>query len=384
MNHALTPVPLCRAESKHRIENRTFQGIPGVEVSAKGRLFAVWYAGGEDEGKENYVLLAVSDDRGAHWTDAFWVVDPPHRDVRAFDAVLWRSPEERIFLFWAQAECPAKKQTYDGVAGVWYSVMENPDDPPEQIRWTFPQRIADGIMMNKPTVLRNGVWALPISVWDREMYLTQNGRIPPVFQKGRLPEAGAKMYLSSDSGRTFYLQGETRVLKNGQYDEHVFLECRDGSIRCYLRTLCGVAESVSTDGGRTWTPPKPSKIRGTCSRFALRRLKSGRVLLIFHQPEGGRNQIIAWLSEDDGANWLGGLVLDERPLVSYPDIAEAENGMIYVIYDHERYLEGDIFIVSFREENVLAKSCRQTDDFPSRHLVSHTGGVPESAGQKRF
>src|SRR5437870_6118540 len=36
---------------------RMFQGIPGIERTAKGRLWAVWTAGGTGEGPLNYVVL---------------------------------------------------------------------------------------------------------------------------------------------------------------------------------------------------------------------------------------------------------------------------------------------------------------------------------------
>jgi hypothetical protein len=38
---------------KYRTRHRQFQGIPGVEVAANGRLWATWYSGGTGEGAEN-------------------------------------------------------------------------------------------------------------------------------------------------------------------------------------------------------------------------------------------------------------------------------------------------------------------------------------------
>lgn len=95
---SLDPVPVSKPGPHAAKELRTHQGIPGIECSASGRLFAVWYAGGNGECRENYVTMAVSDDHGATWKDSVAVVDPPHPDVRAFDSVLWRSPDGELGL----------------------------------------------------------------------------------------------------------------------------------------------------------------------------------------------------------------------------------------------------------------------------------------------
>ena len=42
------------------------------------------------------------------------------------------------------------------------------------------------------------------------------------------------------------------------------------------------------------------------------------------------------LWDDDGATWKGGLLLDERES-SYPDGIQAEDGTLFIIYDHQRY-----------------------------------------------
>jgi hypothetical protein len=51
---------------------------------------------------------------------------------------------------------------------------------------------------------------------------------------------------------------------------------------------------------------------------------------------GVRKELTAFLTTDEGKTWSGGLLLDERNNVSYPDIAQAPNGDIYVHYDTVR------------------------------------------------
>ena len=66
-----------------------------------------------------------------------------------------------MWLFWAQSY-----DWWDGRSGVWSIVTEDSGD--ENPQWSAPRRLADGIMMNKPTVLTTGEWLMPASVWDRK------------------------------------------------------------------------------------------------------------------------------------------------------------------------------------------------------------------------
>lgn len=114
------------------------------------------------------------------------------------------------------------------------------------------------------------------------------------------------------------------------------LEFRDGSLGMYVRTFYGIGVSYSFDQGKTWTEGTDSGFGGPCSRFFIRRLKSGRILLINHYHYKGRNNLTALLSEDECKTWQYSLVLDERDNVSYPDAVEDENGYIHITYDRER------------------------------------------------
>ena len=99
----------------------------------------------------------------------------------------------------------------------------------------------------------------------------------------------------------------------------MLVERRDASLWMLVRTKCGIGESVSSDGGRTWSEGRPSAIKHVpTARFFIRRLRSGRLLLVKHNPPNGksRSHLTAFLSDDDGATWPAGLVLDERDTVS--------------------------------------------------------------------
>jgi hypothetical protein len=88
------------------------------------------------------------------------------------------------------------------------------------------------------------------------------------------------------------------------------------------------------------------------------RLASGRILMVKHgalqgdNPIPNRTHLTAYLSDDDGVSWRGGLLLEERGC-SYPDGFQADDGRIYVVYDQGRGA-GQILMAVFTEEDVAA------------------------------
>jgi hypothetical protein len=93
----------------------------------------------------------------------------------------------------------------------------------------------------------------------------------------------------------------------------------------------------------------------------------------------GRTDLTAYISDDDGRSWRGGLLLDGRAGVSYPDAAEAADGTIYLIYDFERTGAREILMTTFTEADVVRGSFRPETGL-RRFLVNKaTGGGPGSA-----
>ena len=110
-------------------------------------------------------------------------------------------------------------------------------------------------------------------------------------------------------------------------------------MRLLIRTSSGVLwKSYSQDKGRTWSEGQATKIASPGSRFFIRRLTSGNLLLVNHYNFKGRSHLTARISNDDGATWNEGLLLDERSNISYPDGVEDRGGLIWITYDRDRQL----------------------------------------------
>jgi len=354
---ALTPPPIVReAFAPYTCANRLFQGIPSIACAPSGRLWAVWYAGGKGEGPENYVVVATSQQAGAPWTEPVIIVDPPN-DVRAFDPQVWLDPKGRLWVFWAQAF-----SWWDGRGGVWAIVTDEPDSASPQ--WSEPRRLCDGVMMGKPITVSDGSWLLPVAVWG----VPPNSRIR--FEAGE--NTGAWVIASPDEGQTWLHRGKYEA-PHRSFDEHMLLEHSNGTLAMFVRTRRGIASAISRDSGRTWQAAPPPSLPHVDSRFFIGRLRSGAILAVVNaSPDGKtRSHLSAFLSVDEGESWLGGLVLDERRDVSYPDAVELPDGRICIIYDRERTGAREILAAIVTEAPIKAGG-----RVLERFVVSRGGAAP--------
>lgn len=330
-------------------DRRLWQGIPAIEHTKRGVLYAAFYSGGTKEEFGNYSVLLRSTDDGESWGEPIAAAYNGEKS-RCYDQCLWIDPLHRLWYIWAVAPEHA----------VWAVICDDPDA--DALTWSEEFMIGHDVMMNKPTVLSTGEWLFPIAVWSRDC--GAGVLISP--SKKRLAFA----YRTSDQGKTFTCLGGADV-PDRSFDEHMILELQNDTLLMLVRTKYGIGRSCSYDGGLTWTPGEDSGIKGPCSRFFIRRLSSGNVLLVNHYHFNGRSNLTAMLSDDDCRTWKGFLTIDERSDVSYPDAAEAENGFLYIIYDHERggFLHDMASVRKCAREILMAKITEA--DILAGKLVSH-------------
>ncbi|MEO6739177.1 MAG: sialidase family protein, partial [Chthoniobacteraceae bacterium] len=325
------PVVLTNPGAEFRDEARPGAMIIGMDRTPKGRIWGCWTGTGDK--KDGYFLLATSDDGGATWSKPRLAVgavtSPGQRLSGALVGNLWTDPRGRLWLFFDQQLGDPEKRITN-----WFIRCDNPDA--DEPAWSEPVCFAEGCTLNKPTVLKNGDWLLPVSDWHQKT---------------------ARVFASTDEGRSWKERGSLQF-PDWEYDEHMMVELRDGRLWMLARTKGNPHESFSTDQGATWSEPKPSAIQNINARFFLRRLASGKLLLVKNGPPTERlmkrSHLSAFLSDDDGKTWSGGLLLDERSSVSYPDGFQSPDGLIHILYDWNRHTDAEILMAKFREEDVLA------------------------------
>ncbi len=294
-------------------ETRLWQGIPSIEVTHKGRIFIAYYSGKHTETFGNYTILTVSDDDGKTFRDPV-AVSYVGEEARSLDACLWIDPKGRLWFIWSIM--PDNR--------VEYVICDDPDA--EELVFSEIRTIPGEVLLNKPIVLSDGRWLFPSYSIAYKLF--------PLCPGDPNRKTGTLAVISEDEGKTFKTIAMI-VAENRNFDEPMFLEKKNGDLEVYIRTYYGIALSVSRDGGYTWLEDVDSRLGGPCSRFFIRRLSSGNLLLINHYKYRARNNLTAMVSRDDGATWEDFLRIDPRGEVSYPDAVE-RNGKLYIVHDRER------------------------------------------------
>lgn len=335
-------------------ETRSGAMIIGMDRTPKGRIWGCWTGTGDK--KDGYFLLASSDDGGETWSKPRLAVgarlEAAQKISGALVGNLWTDPKGRLWLFFDQ-----QLGDEQGRITNWFMRCDEPDAA--EAVWSVPVLFAEGCTLNKPTVLTNGDWLLPVSDWHKKT---------------------ARVFASTDEGATWKERGSLQF-PEWQFDEHMTVELKDGRLWMLARTSGNPFESFSSDSGRTWSEPRESAIQNINARFFLRRLASGRILLVkngvTHKRITKRSHMRAFLSDDDGKTWSRSLLLDERASVSYPDGFESPDGLIHILYDWNRHTDAEILMAKFREEDILAGKIVSNDGKLLMPVNKATGPKPE-------
>lgn len=341
-------------DAAHALSTRRHQGIPSLAASpVNGRLWCTWYGGptaGEDS--NNYVVLATSGDGGDTWKEVL-VADPDGKGpLRAFDPEVWIDADGKVRWVWSERMAPlAGPGVRPNVGGeasakndaLYLCALDAEREPDPAGPPPISRRIARGIMLGKPETLPTGERICPVANWGEEessaFYLTRNG-----FDFERIGASGYPRGLRC-------------------YDEHQIVRLSNGDLLSMARlgswrNPTNIGETVSHDGGRTWTPGRPGRVPHCSSRFFLTRLASGNLLLVKHGSLTALSQrrvdLTAYLSTDDGRSWKGGLLIDAREWASYPDGCQLADGRILVVYDYCRTKDLEISFAEFTEADVAA------------------------------
>lgn len=323
-----------------------WKAIATIEVTGK-RIWAAWMAGGFSEpDPDNYVVLSYSDDGGKSWISPFITVDNDSPKSRGRDPVLWLDPRGVLWFYYGFY---ALKYTYA-------IKIVNPEAVKDEIIVREPVvKFTDGVLLNKPIVTSKGEW---LCAFD-----------PRAEDK----KTNYCLY-SDDLGETWKKRGEMHTdSARKDWQEGALVEKADGSLWALLRIENayngGIEQCFSFDDGYTWTNAEYNlsyPFYGPGSKFCMRRLSSGNLLFVNNNSTNAtRVNMSAYLSRDDGISW-DALLLDGRNGCAYPDVAQDENGNIYVIFDCDRKEKYEIRFCKFTEQDILF------GDFVSENSVKMT------------
>lgn len=202
-----------------------------------------------------------------------------------------------------------------------------------------PKVIANQVVVHRAT----GNWVLPY--W-RE-------KAPPEACKNSNAPAFAGALVSTDRGRSWRAKGQIRV--GGTWlIEGTAVERSDGSIACLFRTSRGkLYQSVSYDGGLSWTGANPTSVPNPDSKVNAITLTTGELALAFNDsPDSskinkGRARLRVAVSCDGGQRWVTISELEEgslRMYIHYPTLVQDDDRLlvVYSVMGHPHLHLGDV------------------------------------------
>jgi sialidase-1 len=253
-----------------------------------GSLLLGWtefYAGsGADHGPARISGL-ISADGGKTWGSKYTLVENDG-GCNVMEVNFLRGKDDRILLFY----CQKNSENEDCRVMLRASADEGKT-------WGADQQISpDG----KYTGLTNG----------RSLRL-KSGRILLEAWEGN----DAYCYLSDDDGATW--RESQRVRPGDGCWEPAAIELKDGRVLMFMRTgLGGQYESISSDGGETWTAPVASALVGSAAPVSISRIpETGDLLAIWNHNPGAdrRNPLTAAISKDEGVTWQNFRNIEDAP-----------------------------------------------------------------------
>ena len=313
-------------------------GWPDIDITPGGEMLVV-FSGDRDWhvcpwGKAQMVR---SSDGGKTWSDAVTIIDTPLDDRDNSILVL---PDGSLYTTFHASTAFADR------SGPRY------DPYKEHAATISPEVRAKHKGFRAARSFDNGItWEEPFKVPAS----TPHG--PTVLDDGDLLMiSSGNAYRSSDQGKTWNVVGtvpknpETWKSRYAFTSETHSVQAEDGRIIALSRYRDGsdidLRQTVSTDGGKTWSEPVPTGMRGYPAH--LLKLSNGWLLASYGRriaPMGQR----ACISKDNGKTWL----VDEEIILSlaapqgsgdlgYPASVELEDGTIWTIfYQVEKHEDGE-------------------------------------------
>ena len=183
-------------------------------------------------------------------------------------------------------------------------------------------------------------------------------------------------YTSKDEGKTWAASNIIDLGGTGNHSgvmESTLAQLKDGRLWMLLRTNWGnFWQTFSYDDGLTWKEVGPTDIDASSSPGLLRRLQSGRLVLVWNRlfPEGKkeyplrggdgnltevpvswqREELSIMFSDDDGKTWNKPTVIarvtKKDTQLSYPSIFEAKPGELWIT----TRFQGDLTIRLFEKD----------------------------------
>lgn len=278
-----------------------------------GEFLAAFYAGTREGAPDVAVLTVRLRSELDDWSELTTVIDTPGKSEG--NPVLHADTYGHVWLFYVTQQEP-------GWDYVLLYAMKSED---EGRTWEEPVLLSQEqgwMVRNKPIRLSSGRTVLPC--YDE------------VNWRGFCLVSDDECVTWRKSG---WMEGPVTVI------QPTLIERPDGSLFALLRN--GAPEdrpeqrvlwqSVSTDGGMSWSVCEPTELPNPDSGADMAGLDNGNTVLVYNDTKKGRSPLTVALSEDGGRTWPIRRNLETEPAeFSYPAVIQHLDGNMNALYTYKR------------------------------------------------
>ena len=289
-----------------------------------GDLYLVYYGGAGEYATDTAVFGSRKAEGSDSWTEPEVIAKDPFRS--AGNAVIWASPEGRVWLFYVVRFGPTwstsriQFKVSDDDAKTWSDASVLATEPGMMVR-------------NRPIVLDDGSILLPA-------YLERGEDTESVA-----PDSSSRFFrFDPEHPLDGWEQlGAIRSAKGNIQPAPLQLD--DGRIVAYCRRGGGygptddgyLVRAESIDGGRTWTDGVDSAFPNPNAAVDFLTLDSGALLLVYNDSMSRRTPLAVALSDDGDQSYpVRREIIGGDGDYGYPIAFQGRDGRIHVVFTSDR------------------------------------------------
>ena len=290
-------------------------------VETPSGIVASWFGGTAERAKD--VEIWLSHLKGTVWSQPVRVAsgteDSGAPQYACWNPVLFQQPKGSLRLFYKVGPSP----------DTWWGRVQESNDGGKT--WGASRRLPDGLVgpvRNKPILLPDGSLLCGSSSEDAGWRVHMERSRAPFTEWTRTPPL-------NDASTWGAIQPS-------------LLDWQNGKIQILVRTRQKViAESWSSDSGKTWSPLAAIGLPNPNSGIDAIRLQDGRALVVYN-PNATNRATLSLALSPDGSKWTHAghieTTLDSgqpnlaynAAELSYPAVIQASDGQIHLTYTWKR------------------------------------------------
>ncbi len=285
-------------------------------ISTDDGILCAWFGGTHE--RHDDVGIWVSHRSNDKWSDPVEVANGVQSSTKRYpcwNPVLFQPAGKELILFYKVGPSPS----------TWWGMEMRSTDSGKT--WTKPRRLPKEILgpiKNKPIQLSDGT-ILSGSSTEHDGWRVQ-------FERSQDNAKTWQRILPEDEGKRFGVIQPT------------LLSYPNNTIQALCRSRMGkIVETISADGGKTWSKMSPTALPNPNAGFDGVTLKDGRQLLVYNHtvrkgPSPRHREMINVAISEGGKDWKAALVLENEKGAefSYPAVIQSPDGLVHISYTWKR------------------------------------------------